>query len=62
MGDESLIKSLETFKFLHSILIWHDLLSRIDLLSKMVQNPKSNIAERIEGLNNLKKIFSFPKI
>ena len=55
LSAKSIIKNVKTFKFLCSILIWHDLLSRIDILSKMLQNPKLNIAECIQGLDNLKK-------
>lgn len=61
MGAKSIIKSLQTFKFLCSVLIWHDLLSRIDVLSKMLQNPKLNIAECIQGLDNLKKYLEFQR-
>jgi len=55
LGAKSIIKNVKTFKFICSILIWHDLLSRIDILSKILQNPKLNIAECIQGLDNLKK-------
>lgn len=51
--SSSLINKLKSFKFICSIIIWHDLLSRINIVSKMLQNSKLNIAECTEALKNL---------
>ncbi|XP_029154759.1 zinc finger MYM-type protein 1-like [Nylanderia fulva] len=50
----SLAQKISSFKFICSIIIWHDLLSKIDIVSKMLQNPKISLAECVHALQNLK--------
>lgn len=43
------MEQYKSFKFICSIIIWHDLLHRINIVSKMLQNPKYNMAECVEN-------------
>lgn len=49
----SLAQKISSFKLICSIIIWHDLLSKIDIVSKMLQNPKISLAECVHALKNL---------
>ena len=53
--SNSLSKKLKSFKFLCSLIIWRDMLAKIDVVSKMLQNPNININESTKALDNLKK-------
>lgn len=43
---------MSSFKFTSSIIIWHNFLSKIDIVSKMLQNPKISLAECVHTLKN----------
>lgn len=47
----NLIEKIESFHFLCSIHVWHDIL--VNLASKMMQNPTYNVGKIIENLNNI---------
>ncbi|KAF2880856.1 hypothetical protein ILUMI_25311 [Ignelater luminosus] len=51
----SLKLKISSFKFICSIVVWHDLLSKIEIVSKMIQNPNLNLAECCNALKNLQK-------
>lgn len=50
----SLAQKISSFKFICSIIIWHNLLSKIDIISKMLQNPKISLTECVHALKNFK--------
>lgn len=55
---QSLCRKIQSFKFICSIIIWHKILSKINVVSKMLQDPKVNIGNALEMIDNLKKYFT----
>ena len=56
---ESLVDALENFEFLLGIVIWHDILFAINMVSKKLQNKSiciDNAMKQVEGVMSLKKI------
>lgn len=49
----NLISKITSFKFLCSIFIWYDILIKINMISKMMQNPTINIQTIMENVKHL---------
>lgn len=49
--------NIKDYKFVCSLIIWHDLLNRINPISKMLQDPNIIITHALESIQNL-NIFS----
>lgn len=54
---QSLCRKIQSFKFICSIIVWHNILSKINVVSKMFQDPKLNISNALEMIENLKEYF-----
>ena len=58
MNTRTLAKSLKNkifeFKFICSVVIWHDILSKINVVSKI---PKFDVKSSLDALNNLRNYF-----
>lgn len=54
----SLILKITNFKFICSVVIWHDILSKINVVSKILQSQNFDISEALEQLKNLTNILS----
>lgn len=61
MNTRTLAKSLKNknfkFKFMCSVVMWQDILSKINVVSKILQSPKFDIKSSLDALNNLKNYF-----
>lgn len=55
---QSLYKKIQSFKFICSTIIWYKILSKINVVSKMFQDPKLNIGIALEMIKNLKEYFT----
>jgi len=49
-----LCKKIQYFKFVCATIIWYKILSKINVVSKMFQDPKLNIGIALEMIENLK--------
>lgn len=56
--DICLAKKIVTFKFLCSILIWNDIISKINCVSKLLQDPNLDLAESIEIIENVQSFLN----
>lgn len=54
----SLLIPITNFKFICSVIIWHDILSKIDAANKMLQRFGSNINESTKILNEIIKFLN----
>jgi hypothetical protein len=54
---DSLLTSIQNFKFITSVIIWYDVLFKINVLRKMLQNPGTNIKTSLDYLANLVNYF-----
>lgn len=50
---QNLADKIKNFEFLCSIIIWYDLLSRINIVKKMLQNPTKCLSDATNAFNNL---------
>lgn len=50
---QSLLDKIKTFKFICSISIWYDILKKINIVSKMLQNQNLNLNECLKEIENL---------
>jgi hypothetical protein len=50
---QCLLDQVVSFKFICSVVIWNDILSKIDVVSKMLQCPQTNINESLNVLVSL---------
>lgn len=50
---QSLLDKIKTFKFICSIVIWYNLLTKVNIVSKMLQNQNLNLNECHKGIKNL---------
>jgi len=55
---QSLCKKIQSFKFICATIIWYKILSKINIVSKMFQDPKLNIGIALEMIENLKEYFT----
>lgn len=55
---QSLCKKIQSFKFICATIIWYKILSKINVVSKMFQDPKLNIGIALEMIENLKEYFT----
>ena len=51
----SLAKKLQNFEFICVLILWYNILSKIDIVSKIIQKPNFDVAQCCTHLNNLKK-------
>lgn len=49
----SLLDKIKTFKFICSIIIWYDVLTKVNIVSKMVQNPNTTLNECHKEIKSL---------
>lgn len=52
---KSLANKICSYKFICSLVIWHAILERINIVSKMLQSPHTDLGECVEALKNLKE-------
>nr|XP_022902366.1 zinc finger MYM-type protein 1-like [Onthophagus taurus] len=52
----SLKNKMESFKFICAIVLWYDILSNVNIVSKMLQNTKISLVDSTEKLKSLEKI------
>lgn len=50
---QSILEKITVFKFICSIVIWYNLLTKVNVISKLCQSPKVEISECLKTLNNL---------
>lgn len=54
---ESLIGALESFEFLLGMIIWHDILSAINLVSKKLQSKSMSITATMKEIEKIREFF-----
>lgn len=52
MMPEFLCSKIKNYQFLCSLVLWHDLLNRINIVSKMLQGKDTNLAAALIAINN----------
>jgi len=55
---ESLCKELESFRFIMAMVFWHDILFRVNYVSKQLQSSSSDMSLAIENLQRLSEWMS----
>jgi hypothetical protein len=49
----SLSKKLQNFEFICMLILWYNILSKVNIASKIIRSPNFDISQRCTHLNNL---------